>query len=53
MRLKRLYYVDERPLGLLVCWLPPGAERFIIADAESNTIYALLRMLSSTSIAPT
>lgn len=45
MRLKRLYYVDERPLGLLICWLPPGAERFVADDAESNTIYGLLRML--------
>ena len=45
MRLKRLYYVDERPLGLLVCWLPPGGERFKVADAESNTVYGLLRML--------
>ena len=45
MQLKRLYYVDERPLGLLVCWLPPGAERFVQADAESNTVYGLLRML--------
>ena len=45
MRLKRLYYVDERPLGLLVCWLPPSAERFTVADAKSNTVYGLLRML--------
>ena len=45
MRLKRLYCVDARPLGLLVCWLPPGAERFTTADAEANTIYALLRLL--------
>jgi GntR family transcriptional regulator len=45
MRLKRLYCVDDRPLGLLVCWLPPGTEQFATADAESNTIYGLLRML--------
>jgi GntR family transcriptional regulator len=45
MQLKRLYYVGERPLGLLVCWLPPGAERFSSADAECNTIYGLLRKM--------
>ncbi len=45
MQLKRLYYVGDRPLGLLVCWLPPGAERFVEADAESNTVYGLLRIL--------
>ncbi len=45
MRLKRLYYVGERPLGLLECWLPAGAERFSFADAEANTIYGLLRMM--------
>ena len=45
MRLKRLYFVDEMPLGLIVCWLPPGAERFSVEDAEANTIYGLLGRL--------
>ena len=46
MHLKRLYYVGNRPLGLLLCWLPPGAERFSFADAERNTIYGLLREMN-------
>ena len=46
MRLKRLYLVDEVPLGLIVCWLPPAAERFTFDDAESNTIYSMLRLLA-------
>lgn len=45
MRLKRLYLVDEVPLGLIVCWLPPAASRFAVEDAETNTIYGLLRRL--------
>lgn len=45
MRLKRLYFVDEMPLGLIVCWLPPQAERFTFEDAEAHTIYGLLRLL--------
>ncbi len=45
MHLKRLYFVDDRPLGLLICWLPPGAERFSAADAEGRTIYGLLQKL--------
>lgn len=45
MRLKRLYLVDEVPLGLIVCWLPPPAERFTFQDAESTAIYGLLRKL--------
>lgn len=45
MRLKRLYLVDDVPLGLIVCWLPPGSERFTVEDAEAHTIYGLLRLL--------
>lgn len=45
MRLKRLYFVDDVPLGLIVCWLPPAAERFTAEDAEVHTIYGLLRVL--------
>lgn len=45
MRLKRLYLVEDVPLGLIVAWLPPAADRFVFADAESNTIYGLLRKL--------
>lgn len=45
MRLKRLYSMDDIPFGLIVCWLPPEAERLSYADAESNPIYGLLRML--------
>lgn len=45
MRLKRLYFVDDLPIGLIVCWLPPAAERLNREDAEANTIYGLLRAL--------
>jgi GntR family transcriptional regulator len=45
MRLKRLYLVDEVPLGLIVCWLPPEAEGLTVEDAETNVIYGLLRRL--------
>lgn len=46
MRLKRLYCVDDLPIGLIVCWLPPPTERFVREDAEANTIYGLLRALN-------
>lgn len=45
VRLKRLYFVDDVPLGLIVCWLPATAQRFTAEDAEKNTIYGLLRLL--------
>lgn len=45
MQLKRVYYVDDQPIGLIVAWFPPTAERFARADAETNVIYGLLRLL--------
>lgn len=45
MRLKRLYFVDDIPIGLIVCWLPPAADHLVCEDAEANTIYGLLRLL--------
>lgn len=45
LRLKRLYLVDELPLGLIVCWFPPAAATLTYQDAQSNTIYGLLQRL--------
>lgn len=45
MRLKRVYYVGDVAIGLIVCWLPPAANRLVREDAEANTIYGLLRIL--------
>jgi GntR family transcriptional regulator len=45
MRLKRLYYVNDVPLGLIVCWLPPGAEEFSFEEVDATPIYGLLRRM--------
>lgn len=45
MRMKRLYRVDEAPLGLIVCWFPPAASSLRREDAETHTVYGMLGKL--------